>query len=203
MNSVRCSNESIAPSKIICVGRNYSEHIEELASAIPKRMVVFIKPNSSVSEKLMSYHEEQLHYESEICFLVRNQALFAVGVGIDLTKRGLQNELKKDGLPWERAKSFEGSATFSEFVPIKDARQVFALQLKINGETVQETDSTYMIHQPVDILAEVKTFLPLDDGDIIMTGTPAGVGEIVAGSEFSASILHGGKPIVNKLWTAA
>ena len=202
MNSVNCSNESVVPSKIVCVGRNYSEHIEELGSATPKRMVVFIKPNSSISETLMSHHGENLHYEAEICFLVKDDELFAVGVGLDLTKRSLQNELREEGLPWERAKSFQGSAVFSEFIPIKGEQEVFGLKLDINGNTVQQSESTHMIHQPADILAELKTFLPLRDGDIIMTGTPAGVGEIVAGAEFSASIFHGEKLIINKVWTA-
>lgn len=203
MNSVTCSNEPIVPSKIVCIGRNYSEHIEELGNATPKRMVVFIKPNSSISETLTSYHGEQVHYEAEICFLVKKEELFAVGVGIDLTKRALQKELREEGLPWERAKSFEGAATFSEFIPIEDAQEVFALKLEINGRMVQRSDSTHMIHQPAEILSEVKTFLPLCDGDIIMTGTPAGVGPIVAGAEFSASIIHDEKLIVNKVWTAA
>lgn len=130
MNSVTCSNEPIVPSKIVCIGRNYSEHIEELGNATPKRMVVFIKPNSSISETLTSYHGEQVHYEAEICFLVKKEELFAVGVGIDLTKRALQKELREEGLPWERAKSFEARQHSANSYPSRMRKKSLLLSLR-------------------------------------------------------------------------
>ena len=116
MNVVNFEEQSISPSKIICIGRNYVDHIAELGNEVPDEMVVFLKPNSAISSKLQSYHQEPLHYEAELCFLYQQGHFTAVAIGLDLTKRNLQAKLKTKGLPWERAKSFNGAAVFSDFV---------------------------------------------------------------------------------------
>ncbi len=202
MNSVTFDNQDVVPSKIICIGRNYSAHIEELGNAVPQQMVVFMKPNSSISDTLMSFQGEQLHYEAEICFLIKNGVCHGVGVGIDLTKRALQKELKEKGLPWERAKAFDGAAVFSEFVRLTDTHTPIQIKLNINGKTAQLSDSTQMIHQPNDMITELKTFLSLAACDIIMTGTPAGVGPIHAGETFTASLTQSGNLLVEAEWCA-
>ena len=108
------SKRTAIPTKVLCVGRNYVDHIEELNNAIPDAMVVFNKPCTSVTSSLSSFHQEALHYEAEICFIVENGQYSAVGLGLDLTKRELQSSLKAKGLPWERAKAFDGSAVIGK-----------------------------------------------------------------------------------------
>ncbi len=104
---------AVTPSKIVCVGRNYVAHIEELGNEIPEQMVVFNKPNSAIGDTLYANLGEPLHYESELAFMVRAGQLAAVAFGLDLTRRELQSRLKHRGLPWERAKAFDGAALFS------------------------------------------------------------------------------------------
>ncbi|MFA0697572.1 fumarylacetoacetate hydrolase family protein, partial [Vibrio sp. 10N.222.49.C9] len=106
LKQVTLENQSFTPSKILCVGRNYAAHIEELGNEIPEDMVVFMKPNSSLSQQLNSFHDEPLHYEAELCFLVKDGEFSGVAIGLDLTKRETQSALKAKGLPWERAKAF-------------------------------------------------------------------------------------------------
>jgi len=120
LKKIYVGERSVAPAKIVCVGRNFVEHIEELGNEIPENMVIFLKPNSAVAEDLRACHDEPLHYEGELCFLFEKGRFAAVGFGLDLTKRNLQSQLKVKGLPWERAKAFDGSVVFSSFVPIAD-----------------------------------------------------------------------------------
>lgn len=202
MNSVKVVNSNITPSKIICVGRNYVEHISELGNEVPDNMVLFIKPNAAISEQLRSYHQETLHYEAELCFLYQQGGFIAVAVGLDLTKRALQSRLKEKGLPWERAKAFTGSALFSDFVALNSIDDELALTLHINGECRQSGSVTQMIYSPQSILDEIQSFISLEDGDIVMTGTPAGVGEIISGDTFEAQVLHRNKVLVTKQWQA-
>ena len=159
MNAIVVGNREIAPTKIICIGRNYVEHIAELGNEIPDDMVVFLKPNSAISTKLISYHQEPIHYEAEICFLYENEGFSAVGFGLDLTKRTLQGRLKAKGLPWERAKSFDGSAIFSHFVEIPDIPSSLALELSIDHKPVQRGRVAQMIYKPDQILLELATFI--------------------------------------------
>ncbi len=204
MKSIIVDKTTITPSKIICIGRNYVEHIAELSNEVPDEMVVFNKPNSAISAELLSYHQEQLHYEGELCFVIKSGQLCAVGFGLDLTKRDLQSKLKVKGLPWERAKAFNGAAVFSDFISINptDINELLSLELSINDEIIQAGGVKLMMYKPADILAELKTFIDLNDGDIIMTGTPKGVGLIVAGACFKARILSGNTEIVSAVWTA-
>ena len=192
----------LIPSKIVCVGRNYAEHIEELGNETPDEMVVFIKPNSAISETLRATQQEPLHYEGEICFVVEDGRFSAVGFGIDLTKRGLQSKLKAKGLPWERAKAFDGAAVFSDFAPLDDDIGALSLTLDINGKRAQTGDTSMMLYKPEAVLAELKTFMTLNDGDIVMTGTPKGVGIVQAGDLFEGRIIADGRPIVSGCWLA-
>jgi 2-keto-4-pentenoate hydratase/2-oxohepta-3-ene-1,7-dioic acid hydratase in catechol pathway len=203
MNTIKLASEQITPSKIVCIGRNYIEHIEELGNEIPDNMVIFIKPNSSISNQLQSSIGEPIHYEAEICFMVKQHKLHAIGFGLDLTKRDLQSRLKGKGLPWERAKSFDGAACFSEFIPLRDTPiESLSLRLDINARETQTGDFPLMIYKPQDILQEISSFMTLNDGDIIMTGTPKGVGVINPQDHFNGKILSAEITLVSQEWVA-
>jgi 2-keto-4-pentenoate hydratase/2-oxohepta-3-ene-1,7-dioic acid hydratase in catechol pathway len=204
MKAVIFKNENLVPSKIICIGRNYVEHIAELGNEVPDEMVVFNKPNSAISTELSSHHQEQLHYEAELCFLVNNGEFSAVAFGLDLTKRDLQNKLKAKGLPWERAKGFNGAAVFSKFVAIDaiDINETLSLELTIDEQVVQNGSVKLMMYKPAEILAELKTYTELNDGDIVMTGTPKGVGIIPKGAHFQGRVFNEYKLLVSGDWTA-
>ena len=203
MQSIIFNDTTITPSKIVCVGRNYVAHIEELGNEIPDNMVVFNKPNSAITDILRSQIAGQaLHYESELAFMVEGGKLAAVAFGLDLTKRELQAELKKKGLPWERAKAFDGGALFSEFVPVPGDIEKLCVQLCVDGKVRQEGGVTLMSYQPETILEELNAFITLEDGDVIMTGTPAGVGEIRTGELFEGAVLQGIEPLVTAIWVA-
>ena len=198
MNTISVNGNTVQPSKILCVGRNYRAHIEELGNEIPDSMVVFNKPNSAISSTLYSdINNQPLHYESELAFTVKEGKLDAVGFGLDLTKRALQSTLKAKGLPWERAKAFDGAALFSAFVTLPKDIGGLSLQLNVDGEQRQAGDISLMIYPPAQIIRELETFTTLEDGDIIMTGTPAGVGEIKAGQAFEGKVLLAGKTLVS------
>ncbi|WP_411185259.1 fumarylacetoacetate hydrolase family protein [Photobacterium rosenbergii] len=204
MKTVIVEKQVVVPNKVVCVGRNYVAHIHELGNEVPDEMVLFIKPNSAIAEELSSSHRcDELHYEAELSFLFRNGRFDAVAVGLDLTKRGVQSKLKEKGLPWERSKAFDGSALFSEFVPLpSEALGELGLRLYIDGEVIQEGNISLMIYSPDVILQEVQTFMTLNDGDIVMTGTPSGVGKVQAGSQFEAQVTAGEEVIVSTQWVA-
>jgi 2-keto-4-pentenoate hydratase/2-oxohepta-3-ene-1,7-dioic acid hydratase in catechol pathway len=203
MNSIKLESEPFTPSKIVCIGRNYLEHIKELGNETPDQMVIFNKPNSAISAKLHATHGEALHYEGEICFMVRDNKLHAFGFGLDLTRRELQSKLKAKGLPWERAKAFDGAACFSDFVTLGDIELAsLSLQLEINGELRQDGGYNLMMHKPAQILAGIQEFMQLEDGDIIMTGTPKGVGQVKAGDHFVGRIISDGQILISQEWQA-
>jgi 2-keto-4-pentenoate hydratase/2-oxohepta-3-ene-1,7-dioic acid hydratase in catechol pathway len=203
MHTVIVDNQPVTPSKIVCVGRNYVAHIKELGNEVPQDMVVFNKPNSAVGDVLHSeLSGERLHYEGELAFVVRDGVFVAVGFGLDLTKRDLQSKLKEKGLPWERAKAFDGSALFSEFVALPGDINSLALQLEVDGELRQRGGVELMMYKPDVILRELALFTTLEDGDIVMTGTPEGVGEIRAGQRFQACVLAGSEILITGTWIA-
>ncbi|UUO23252.1 fumarylacetoacetate hydrolase family protein [Colwellia sp. M166] len=202
MKSVKVDSGYTIPSKIICVGRNYVNHISELGNEVPDDMVIFLKPNSAIGHQLRSYHQETLHYEAELCFLYQQGCFSAVAIGLDLTKRALQSQLKAKGLPWERAKAFTDSALFSHFVTLATIDDELALELSINGESRQTGTVAMMLYSPQAILKEIQSFIELEDGDIIMTGTPAGVGEVVAGDVFEGQVRTGDSVLVSQQWQA-
>ncbi|MCQ8883162.1 fumarylacetoacetate hydrolase family protein [Pseudoalteromonas shioyasakiensis] len=202
MQSVKWNGDVFTSSKIICVGRNFAAHIAELNNETPASMVLFAKPNSAITDMLNSEHlGEALHYETELCFLVKNKQLAAVGLGLDLTKRELQSILKEKGLPWERAKAFNGSALFTEFVAVNDSLH-YQFSLKIDGKETQLGDTKLMLFNAEQILAEISEFMDLEDGDIIMTGTPAGVGKVAANSTFAVTLMDGQQELLSHQWQA-
>ncbi|HCH1620913.1 TPA: fumarylacetoacetate hydrolase family protein [Vibrio parahaemolyticus] len=203
MSVIQVEEKKVEVGKVLCVGRNYVEHIHELDNAIPEQMVVFNKPSTSVSTILRSFHQEPLHYEAEICFLIKDGQYAAVGLGLDLTKRGLQSSLKKQGLPWERAKAFDGSAVFSRFVPLEgiDIHDL-NLELLINCVRVQKGHVQQMLYPPFSILDELSSYTTLQDGDVVMTGTPQGVGEVHQGDVFLGRLKCGDVTLLEIEWVA-
>lgn len=203
MTTILVDNKKLKPSKVVCVGRNYAEHVKELNNAMPDQMVVFNKPSTSITNQLTSFHQEQLHYEGEICFSIKNGEIHAVGFGLDLTKRELQSQLKAKQLPWERAKAFDGSAVLSKFVSLKGGNwQGLSLELLINGLRVQAGGVMNMMYTPDDILSEVKSYTTLNNGDVIMTGTPSGVGVVHEGDIFTARIKQYDQLLIETQWVA-
>ena len=199
MNRILLENSEIFPSKVVCIGRNYIEHIKELNNEVPEDMVFFIKPNSAISQKLIfPQNQTSCHYEAEISFLIKEDKIVAVGFGLDLTLREIQSKLKEKGLPWERAKAFDGAAVFSRFVSFKDDISKLGIELFINGELKQKGDISMMINKPLQIIKEANTFLSFEDGDILMSGTPSGVGEFKKGDIFVGKILFENKIIVEE-----
>lgn len=203
MNQIFWEGKKIAPSKIVCIGRNYVEHIEELGNAIPDELVVFNKPNSSIGESLLSRHQEPLHFETELCFLVEHGEFVAAAVGLDLTKRQLQSTLKKQGLPWERAKAFNGAAIFTEFKSIDSGGiPTLSFSLTIDGKLQQNGNIERMMYKPEMIKKLISEFMHLQDNDIVMTGTPKGVAEVNAGSLYHAQLFARQKLLIEHSWHA-
>jgi 2-keto-4-pentenoate hydratase/2-oxohepta-3-ene-1,7-dioic acid hydratase in catechol pathway len=200
MKTVNFNDREITPSKIICIGRNYVDHIEELGNEIPSSMVIFMKPNSSIKSKLLSVKEEPIHYEGEISFLILDGRISGVGFGLDLTKRGLQSKLKEKGLPWERAKAFDGASVFSDFVKFSADTNSLHVKLYINNELIQNGSVTHMLYKPEEMIKEIESFSTLEDGDIIMSGTPKGVGIVKKGDKFLGQIFNDEKLLVEKKW---
>ena len=197
MNSIVIGEKLINPSKVVCIGRNYVDHIKELNNETPDNMVFFIKPNSSISQQLkFPENFSSCHYEAEISFLIEENSISAVGFGLDLTLREVQSKLKEKGLPWERAKAFDGSAVFSNFVPFNDDLEKLSVELYINDELKQKGGVDLMINKPHDIIDEARTFMSFEDGDILMTGTPSGVGKFFKDDVFVGKILFEDKVLL-------
>ncbi len=199
MKHIKYNTKIITPSKVICIGRNYVAHIEELNNEAPDSMVVFNKPNSAISDKL-SYFSEDTRFEGEICFLIENNQISGIGFGLDLTKANIQNKMKSKGLPWERAKSFDGSAVLSEFVSFNDDITRLKLELYINGVLTQFANYDLMIYKPQEMIEEIQSFMTLEDGDIIMSGTPKGVGNYKLGDVFIGKIYSNDQLLLKSKW---
>lgn len=202
MNSVVLNETNLVPSKVVCIGRNYVEHIQELNNEMPTEPVLFIKPNSAISNQLVSGTTEAIHYEAELCFLVKAGQLNAIGVGLDLTKREVQTHLKQKGLPWERAKAFNQSAVFGQFIDCTSPLNHYSMKLFINDQLVQYASYDLMIHKPQALLNEVSSVFALEDNDIIMTGTPKGVGIVNQGDTFTTQLLLDDKVLIEESWIA-
>lgn len=200
MNSVKHDGLDFIPSKVVCIGRNYVEHIEELNNEIPAEPVVFIKPNSAISNEIESHQFDEIHYEGEISFIIKNNKISGIGFGLDLTKRKLQNVLKSKGLPWERAKAFDKSAVFSNFVNCDGDYKSYKMELFIDNLLIQFANYSLMINKPEMLITDIQSFLTLEDGDIIMTGTPKGVGIINSGQLFTAKIYKNEEIIIEQSW---
>lgn len=189
--------------KIFCVGRNYTDHAKELNNAIPDEPVIFMKPKSALLQPHTPFYypefTNELHYECELVLRIAKNGKYiqekfankyydAVTTGIDFTARDIQNELKEKGLPWEKAKAWDNSAVVGKWVPfanIKDRNKInFSLQK--NKEVVQKGDSQEMLFDFDFIVSYISNFFSINIGDLVFTGTPAGVGEIVVGDEIEA-----------------
>lgn len=199
-NSIIFEDQEITPSKIVCVGLNYVDHIDELNNQIPKAPVIFIKPNSAISNTIELHGRDEIHYEGEISFLIMKGKLIGVGFGLDLTKRVLQSTLRKEGLPWERSKAFDKSAVFSKFVRLEADISMLRMELYINNKLIQNADYEHMLNKPLALAAEISTFMTMEDGDILMTGTPSGVGIINSGDHFVGKIYCGNELIIDASW---
>jgi 2-keto-4-pentenoate hydratase/2-oxohepta-3-ene-1,7-dioic acid hydratase in catechol pathway len=181
--------------KIICIGRNYVKHIEELQNERPEQPVVFLKPDSAVLLKqhpfVIPEFSDDIHHEIEIIVKINKvgkyiDAKFAhkyydeIGVGIDFTARDLQQKLKDKGLPWEKSKAFDGSAVIGDFMSknIFNSQESIKFELTNNGKTVQKGDTAHMLWQIDELIAHVSQYFTLKIGDIIFTGTPEGVAKV-------------------------
>lgn len=200
MNTITMDGQPVVPAKIVCVGRNYAAHIEELQRPMPAQPVIFVKQNSSISDVVRFHPEDVIHYEGEITFLVRAGKLAGVGLGLDLTKRELQQHLQQNGLPWERAKSFDGAAVFSEFVSFDGEVTELEMELSVDGEPMQRGGYELMLFKPEFLLQEISGFMALQDNDLLMTGTPKGVGPINIGDTIHGRILQHGEALVEASW---
>ena len=191
--------------KIICIGRNYTAHIEELQNEKPEEPVVFIKPDSAVLPKQQDFYipefSNDIHYEVEVLVKIKKVGKhiskeFAssyydeIGLGIDFTARDLQSKLKEKGLPWEKAKGFDGAAVIGEWLSKTQFNDLNNLNFKLekNGEVVQNGNTSFMLWKIDEIIAYVSTFFMLKKGDVIFTGTPAGVGKISPNDYLSGSL---------------
>jgi len=196
MKSVKFDKIDTIVSKIVCVGRNYVEHIKELGNPMPEQMVLFNKSNSAISSEL-KYFSPTHRFEGELCYLVQNSKIVGVGFGLDLTNKDAQEYAKSKGLPWERAKAFDGSAVFSNFISFDGNLKDLSFKLWINGNLTQEANYDLMIYKPNTILKEIESFMSLEDNDIIMSGTPKGVGSYKIGDKFEAKIYEKEKEILS------
>jgi len=191
--------------KIICIGRNYSEHAKELKNEVPTEPVYFMKPDSALLLRNRPFYipdfSNEIHHEVELVVKIARlgkniQEKFAhryydeIGLGVDFTARDIQSECKAKGLPWEKAKGFDSSAVLSEFLPkseLGDVNQI-AFSMKKNGEVIQDGNSSDMLFNIDAIIAYVSRFMTLKMGDLIYTGTPAGVGPVAIGDRLEGFI---------------
>jgi 2-keto-4-pentenoate hydratase/2-oxohepta-3-ene-1,7-dioic acid hydratase in catechol pathway len=201
MHSVIRDGKPVEPTKIVCIGRNYAEHIKEFDNEASQEPCIFLKPNSSIANDVIASDAELIHYEGEISFLIEAGKLRAVGFGLDLTKRDLQYELKNRGWPWERAKAFDNAAVFSEFVSYEGDTRDLRLEFYINDELIQFGDYALMLSKPEQLLADCKTFMTFEDGDLLMTGTPRGVGPVKRGDQYVGKIHTNDTLLVEGAWT--
>lgn len=199
MNTLLFNNQPLTPSKIVCIGRNYVEHIHELNNEIPSSMVVFNKPNSALTNTLR-FISIDTRFEGEICFLMMGGEITGIGFGLDLTKAELQNHLKAKGLPWERAKGFDGSCVLGEFIPLNAPIESLRMTLHINDILIQEATFDLMIYKPLEMIEEIQSFMSFEDGDIIMSGTPKGVSTYNIGDEFIGRVYSENTLLVESRW---
>jgi acylpyruvate hydrolase len=191
--------------KIICVGRNYAAHAAELKNEIPEEPVLFMKPDTAIPQARTPFYipdfSKEVHYEVELVLKINKmgkniQEKFAgnyyseIAIGIDFTARDLQNKLKEKGLPWEKAKAFDGSAPISAFVKLDELpyRKNINFTLLKNKETVQEGNTRDLLFSFNRLVSYISGYFTLKKGDLIFTGTPAGVGKVNAGDKLEAYI---------------
>jgi 2-keto-4-pentenoate hydratase/2-oxohepta-3-ene-1,7-dioic acid hydratase in catechol pathway len=191
--------------KIICIGRNYAEHAKEMNSPLPTEPIFFLKPDTAIIKDNQPFYypdfSKEIHHEVELVIKINKtgkniDAQFAhkyydeIGIGIDFTARDIQAKCKEKGLPWEKAKAFDGSAPIGKFIDKKKIADLNNIHFKllINGKSVQEGNTKDLLFTFDTLIAYVSTFFTLKTGDLIYTGTPEGVGPVVIGDKLEASI---------------
>lgn len=208
---------TIRPSKIVCVGRSYADHARELGNAIPDRPVLFIKPPSALGslQDGIAWNTAlgSCHYECELTLRIDRplkgetdpikalEAVGAVTLGLDLTLRDLQDELKTKGQPWERSKAYDGSCILSDWVAVNDVVSDWNdvhYTLHVNDELRQKGDTSHLIFDIGSLLADISQVFSLEAGDVVMTGTPAGVAALQPGEQLKMTLT--GKT-QNYVWT--
>lgn len=196
---------TLPTGKIVCVGRNYAEHAKELNNPVPAEPILFIKPSTAAAPMSEPVRVPQgrgaCHFETEMAVLIgrplknaseadAKAAIAGLGLGLDLTLREVQDGLKAKGLPWEKAKAFDGACPLSAFVPpgrvanLQDVR----IRLVVNGDTRQDGNTADMLTPVLPLLVYMSTYFTLEPGDVVMTGTPKGVGPLVAGDVLRVSL---------------
>lgn len=203
--TIKNTDQQIPVGKMVCVGRNYSEHVKELGNKVPEKPVVFLKPNSSLifsGDKIIyPTFSNEMHHEVELVLFIGKEiknanpgkaedAIEAYGVGLDMTLRDLQTKLKEKGHPWTIAKGFDTSAVISEFVSKKDYTLTLdeRIILSVNGVKRQDDLLNKMIFSPAEIVEYLSSLMTLNKGDIIFTGTPKGVSKVNKGDKIFAQI---------------
>jgi 2-keto-4-pentenoate hydratase/2-oxohepta-3-ene-1,7-dioic acid hydratase in catechol pathway len=191
--------------KLICIGRNYAKHIEELDNERPEHPVVFLKPDSAILLKqhpfVIPEFSKDVHYEVEVLVKIKKLGKYIdpkfastyydeIGLGIDFTARDLQSQLKAKGLPWEKAKAFDGAAVVGNWISKSEVPSVDAIgfTLEKNGAIVQDGNTAQMLWKIDELISYVSQFFTLKIGDIIFTGTPAGVGPVAVNDKLKGYI---------------
>jgi len=202
---IKNSNQELAVGKIVCVGRNYAEHAKELGNEVPEKPVVFLKPASALvhsGEKIIHpTFSKAMHHEVELVLLIGKKvkdankteaedAIIGYGVGLDMTLRDIQNELKKKGHPWTIAKCFDTSAVVSDFILKSDYDLTLdeEISLSVNRQIRQKEKLNKMLFRPADIVEYISSLMTLEEGDLVYTGTPAGVGKVEVGDRLVGEI---------------
>lgn len=191
--------------KVVCVGRNYAEHAAELDNPVPDQPLLFIKPATALAPLTdpvrLPTGQGDVHYETELAILIGETltragedeargAIAGVGLALDLTLRALQSDLKARGHPWERAKAFDGACPLSAFVPLRDTDDPARLSftLTIDGDTRQRGDTRDMVTAVLPLIAHISRTFTLQPGDVVLTGTPAGVGTLHSGQQLTLEL---------------
>ena len=191
--------------KLICIGRNYTEHIKELQNEKPTDPVVFLKPDTAILLKKQPFFipdfSDDVHYEVEVLVKINrvgkhidkkfaNKYYNEIGLGIDFTARDVQSALKVKGLPWEKSKSFDGAAVIGKWIDKNEVENVdhFEFSLKKNDEIVQNGNTSHMLWKIDELIEYVSKYFTLKIGDVIFTGTPAGVGKVIADDKLKGFI---------------
>jgi len=203
--TIKTTNERIPIGKIVCIGRNYPEHAKELGNEVPGKPVLFLKPASAViysgEDIIHPSFGNELHHEVELVLLIgakikdaaldeADNAIAGYGVGLDMTLRDVQSKLKSKGHPWTLAKCFDTSAVISDFV-LKDDYKLSLdnkITLSINDVIKQKDTLSSMIFNPAELIEYVSSVMTLEKGDLIFTGTPAGVSKINRGDKLVGKI---------------
>ena len=202
---IKNSKEEYTIGKIVCVGRNYVEHVKELGNELPEKPVLFLKPASALiysgGEIIHPDYGNELHHEVELVLLIgetiknaskteAENSIIGYGVGLDMTLRDVQNELKKKGHPWTLAKCFDSSAAISDFVLKKDYQLELdeKLELKVNGEVRQSDTLQSLIFNPAEIVEYISSIMTIEKGDLVFTGTPSGVSRVNRGDKLEAKL---------------